>query len=361
VIWYGAVVAALSLNRIFVLATLFVVPACSSHSVKPASIEPTAKATPIPSAPVQQAPTTIATTNRAVSAPHEALPSLTAISLEERLDKRSVTDRRFARRDLYSWTTPDQASALRKTKTLLVATAKTRGAPSPYSRLLSRLSDGQGPTADVAKLFVEHPGLTKRRYAWPSPFATAVPLGERSYGHVLVHIVLKDDAFLAKLDPLEPEPFSFIDMNNQPVALADALQHPEKIAAVFHVRLKPEGGPKFREYIVCNESMIARWSLGTAHERTIVTQDAALIADLLASPLLSAATNEAQLDAASAWAVPIDKPTLLDAWRAAIAFDSPKYKPSRSTLEAIAKSLAAYDPAGDAVDHVPTDAFPAKP
>lgn len=284
-----------------------------------------------------------------------------AQSLEQRLAKRAVADDKYAQRDLYSWTTPDQASALRKSKVLLVATAKSRGAPSPYSRLLSRLAGGQGKGAEIAKLFVEHPGLTKRRYAWPSPFATAVPLGERSYGHVLVRIVLKNEAFLAKLDPLEDEPFSFVDMNNVSVPLNEVLLQPERIAVVFHVRRKPEGGPKFREYIVCNETMVARWSLGTPHEQAVVVEETALINELQASPLLFALTNALPLDAASAWTKFVDKPSLLDAWRAAVAFDSPKYKPSRATFTAIATSLAAYDPAGDAMDHVPTVTFPAKP
>lgn len=295
------------------------------------------------------------------SQPRASAPDGLVPSLEQRLAKRAVTDDKFAQRELYSWTTPDQASALRKTKILLVATAKTRGAPSPYSRLLSRLAAGEGQSAEVAKLLVEHPGLSKRRYAWPSPFATAVPLGERSYGHVLVRIVLKNDSFLAKLDPLEDEPFSFVDLNNAPVAKSEVLAQPERLAAVFHVRRKPEGGPKFREYIVCNETMVARWSLGTAHEQAVVGEDAALIADLQSSPLGSTLPKDAALDAASAWGKFVDKQSLLDAWRASVAFDSPKYKPSRPTLDAIATSLAAHDPAGEGVDHVPTVAFPAKP
>lgn len=282
------------------------------------------------------------------------------LGLDVRLAKRSVTDDRFAVQDLYSWTTPDQASALRKTKVLLVATAKSRGAPSPYSRLLSRLAADPGQTAEIAKLFVDHPGLSKRRYAWPSPFATAVPLGERSYGHVLVRIVLKPEAFLAKLDPLEEQPFGFVDMKNVAVPVAEVLLHPERIAAVFHVRRSPDGGPKFREYIVCNEAMVARWSLGTSHEQAVVDAEAALMAELEASSLVSALTNEQPINADAAWAKFADKPSLLDAWRAAIAFDSPKYKPSRTTLDAIAISLAAYDPAGEGIDHVPTIAFPDK-
>jgi hypothetical protein len=289
-------------------------------------------------------------------------PASKPLTLEERLDKRAVTDQHYARRELYSWTTTKQSSDLRQTKTLLVATAKTHGSPSPYSRLLTVLAaKGASLGRDIAKLLSEHPGLTKRRYAWPSPFATSVPLGERSYGHALVHVVFKEDALVAKLDPLESEPFSFMDLNHKPVPLADAIQHPERIAVVFHVRRKPDGGPRFREYIICNESMIARWSMGTHHERTIMDEDAALIADLLQSSLVSTLGEDVALDAASAWSRTADKPTLLDGWRAALAFDSPKYKPSPKTLGAISASLAAYDASGDPMDHVPSVTFPDAP
>jgi hypothetical protein len=213
----------------------------------------------------------------------------------------------------------------------------------------------------MAKLLSEHPGLTRRRYAWPNPFATAVPLGERSYGHALVHIVLKEGSVLGKLDPLEMEPFSFVGLNDEPILLADAMEHPERIAAVFHVRHKADGAPRFREYIVCNESMIARWSVGAPHVQTIVREESALIAELMPSPLVSALGKGDLLDANFAWARALDKPTLLDGWRAALAFDSPKYKPSKTTLGAIASSLAAYDATGEPLDHVPSVIFPDKP
>jgi hypothetical protein len=312
-------------------------------------------------APRESTPQPVVEPNPTMTPAASTEPAPAPLTLEQRLDKRAVTDERYARLDLYSWTTPEQIRKLRQTNTLLVATAKTRGAPSPYSQLLSRLANGSGQVRDIAKLLSEHPGLITRRYAWPSPFATAVPLGERSYGHVLVHIVLKEESLVAKLDPLEKEPFSFVDIHGKPVPVADALANPERIAAVFHVRRKPDGGPRFREYIVCNESMIARWSIGTPHERAIVTEDAALIAELLQSPLVSTLGKNDALDANSAWSRRLDKPTLLDAWRAALAFDSPKYKPSPTTLTAIATSLAAYDPAGDPLDHMPTVAFPDKP
>jgi len=359
---YGPVVATSSILRAFFSGAFVVFISCANPPIDRRPNNELAKRLPAAATSADRPSSTpIVAPLTETSKPDAPALETQVQSLEQGLVKRAVTDDKYAQRELYSWTTPDQASALRKTKTLLVATAKTRGAPSPYSRLLNRLAAGQGQSAEVAKLLVEHPGLTKRRYAWPSPFATSVPLGERSYGHVLVRIVLKNESFLAKLDPLEDEQFSFVDLNNAPVATSEVLLHPERIAAVFHVRRKPDGGPKFREYIVCNETMVARWSVGTAHEQTIVAEDAALIAALQSSSLGSALSIDTALDAASAWAKSVDKPSLLDAWRAAIAFDSPKYKPSRTTLEAIATSLAAYDPAGEAVDHIPAVAFPNKP
>lgn len=348
----------------FVVLGMFVmVQGCANPASTP-SPRPTTPPADVPSATTNTrqdtpSPPVAAPNPTPASAPEPPPPA--RLTLEQRLDKRAVTDERYARRELYSWTTPDQLTLLRQTNTLLVATAKTHGAPSPYSRLLTRLSQTPGQTGELAKLFAEHPGLSKRRYAWPSPFATAIPLGERSYGHALLRIVLKDESYVAKLDPLEKDAFSFVDLRGSAVSLGDALQHPERIAAVFHIRRKPDGGPRFREYIVCNESMIARWSVGTPQERAVVTAEAALIADLLPSPLVSALGKTQPLDANIAWSHAADNPTLLDAWRATLAFDSPKYKPSPKTLKAIADSLAAYDPAGEPLEHAPTTSFPEKP
>lgn len=326
-----------------------------------------------PHSPVLPRTSSIPTPHSTSTTPHEkvvetnppeapkAAEPIPIPTLEQRLAERAVTEEHIARAELYSWTTRDQVAQLRQTQMLLVATAKTRGAPSPYSRLLLRLARRDGPTRDMAKLLSEHPGLTKRRYAWPNPFATAVPLGERSYGHALVHIVLKDEALVVKLDPLAPEPFSFVDLKDKPVPMVEALAHPERIGAIFHLRLKTDGGPRFREYIVCNEAMIARWSVGTAHERAAVAADSELVAALLPSDLLTMLGKDEPLDAPAAWSRALDKPGLLDAWRASLAFDSPKYKPSKRTLEAIAASLASYDPGDEPLEVKPSIEFPDKP
>jgi hypothetical protein len=346
----------------FLLGLILVAQSCKPRS---SLVEMQTSAAPTPNAPAKALPEPVSSSvvETTVSAQIDSIPekTLPPLTLEQRLDKRAVTDENFARGELYSWTTSEQINELRQTKMLLVATGKTHGAPSPYSRLLSQLANGKGAGQSVAKLLSEHAGLTKRRYAWPNPFATAVPLGERSYGHALVHIVLKEEAVLVKLDPLEKDPFVFVDLNNKSVSLDDIVQHPERIAAVFHVRRKPEGGPRFREYIVCNESMIARWSVDTSHEQSIVEQESALITELLQSPLTSRLGKDDSLDANAAWSRTLDNPTLLDKWRATLAFDSPKYKPSTTRLAAISASLAAYERTGEPLNHTPSIAFPEKP
>src|SRR5689334_4754171 len=82
-------------------------------------------------------PSTVVEPNPAAPAVGNTEPAPAPLTLEQRLDKRAVTDEHYARRDLYSWTTPEQIRKLRQTNTLLVATAKTRGSPSPYSLLLA--------------------------------------------------------------------------------------------------------------------------------------------------------------------------------------------------------------------------------
>lgn len=344
------------------LGTMALGASCDVSSQHPKTSSPFTTQAPSASASAPApAPPGSAEPNPSAAQTTTSPPPPSPLTLEDRLDKLAITDQHFARQELYSWTTPDQVERLRQTKTLLVATAKTRGAPSPYSRLLTRLSNGTGASREVAKLLSEHPGLTQRRYAWPTPFATAVPLGERSYGHALIRIVLKDESFVAKLDPLDKNVFSFVDLANNAIAITEAIAHPERIAMVFHVRRKPDGGSRFREYVVCNESMISSWSISTAHERAVVAENVALVSALLRSPLVNALDKNSPLDAASTWITRTDKPTLLDAWRRSLAFDSPKYKPSPTTLEAIATSLAAYDVTGEPLEHKPSVVFPNSP
>jgi len=253
-----------------------------------------------------------------------APPPTTTHASDDRLAALAVGDDDFYRAVLYTWTTPDQISALRASRELLVATTFTGGFVSPYMRALDTLDASTRPGHDLAHALVTEPSLQRRRYAWPAPFATVLGLGARGYGHALIRIELSPDAWIGRFDPAAVQPFRFVDHTGATVAAADVLAHPERIGAIFHVRREPTIKVPFREYVVCNEAMVASWSVATPQIKAEVDDEV---------DMLHALADRASVDRAQ--------------WRAALAFDNAKYHPDRDALAAIADALAAYDPAGD--------------
>ncbi|MFY0541323.1 hypothetical protein [Nannocystis pusilla] len=190
-------------------------------------------------------------------------------------DEAAVHHDDFARRVLYTWTTPPQIDALRRSRRLLVADSDV-GERSPYLRALDGLVDAH----PLAAILRDHPGHRRRRYAWTSPFATALGLGERRYGDALVRIDLAEDALVVGFRPHAAEPFVLEDMSGEPVDLAVALADPGRIGAVYHVRDGPADPIAFREYIVCNESQVAAWSVATPDIRARLDAELALLESL---------------------------------------------------------------------------------
>lgn len=302
------------------LAVLAVVTACGP---------PPASDPPAPPVAAEPAPAPAAT----APATDPALAPLAA---------RAVHDDAFARAILYTWTTAEQAAALRRSRRLLVAGAD-QGEPSPFVRALRRLA-ARGD-ADAA-LLLDHPGLARRRYAWPSPFATVLGLGARRYGDVLVRIELDRGAVLALFRPAAAAPFAFVDMSGRPVDPADARADPGRIAAVYHVRDGPDDEIAFREYVVINESRVAAWSLSTPELDADVDAELAVIEQLRTGPFGHLPRDAVVAPAAPAWAAAPARPTALDRWHAALAFDNLRYRPTPGNLADIVAALRARDRAG---------------
>jgi hypothetical protein len=246
------------------------------------------------------------------------------------LAERAVHHDAFARPILYTWTTAEQAAALRTTRTLLVAEAD-RGEPSPFIRALRELA----ATDPLADLLLDHPGLARRRYAWPAPFATVLGLRERRYGDVLVRIELAPDSLVIRFRPGAAEPFALHDMSGRPVDLA--LADPARLAAVYHVRDADD--VPFREYVVINESRVAAWSMSTAELAAAVDADIALLESLRTGPFGHLPTSAVDAPAVLAWPTALDRPTPLDRWHAALAFDNLKYRPTPRNLDTIITAL----------------------
>jgi hypothetical protein len=248
-------------------------------------------------------------------------------SLAARLRVHAVTDRDFARRVFYTWTTPKQIEALRASKKLLVATAYQGFGPSRFILDLEGLVHKRAPGFETARTILMHPQLARRRYAWPSPFATRRGLALRGYGDALIRVVLKPGAHLARFDP--GAPWVIVDTDGKRV---DALD-PSKLAAVFHVRYAQTATAPFREYVLCNEDQVESWSVGTEDIKTELAAEKTLLADLAKeSIVMTPAWPEVTTDSLGAL------------WHASLAFDNERYTATPENMVATAKSLEAYDP-----------------
>jgi hypothetical protein len=268
------------------------------------------------------------------------------------LREAAVTDASYARRILWSWTTREQAEVLRRDKTLLLDTQLPSG-PTPYVELLTATASGTGPYADLAQLLLFHPSLRQRRYAWTRPWPTRLGVGDHDYGDQLVRIVLSPRAVIARFDPGRPDVFELHDLDERPVPLGAVLADPSRLAAVVHVRTDPKTPIPHREYVLCNESMIAEWSIGTGAERAALGQDLALLSGLRAASLPAG-------PARPHWAESLPDgpaPDGIALFAQALAFDSDRYRSSPDSLDAIADALRRVEPAGPALTVTPKASF----
>jgi hypothetical protein len=260
-------------------------------------------------------------------------------TLDDRLRALAVGDDDFYRPVLYTWTTPSSVADLRASGQLLVATAGSGSFTSPFNRALARLAHRGDP---IATLLVEDPRLIRRRYAWPAPFATVLGLGPRRYGDALIRIELRPEAWIARFDPASARPFTVVDARGATVSEASVLAAPQRLAAVFHVRTDRAVGVRFREYVVVNPDMVARWSVGTPQIRAVLDDEIALLHDL-APRFATLSRLEMRAPAARAWASARTR-TLLGAWHAALAFDNARYRADPAALADILDALGEYDP-----------------
>ncbi|HEY5376548.1 MAG TPA: hypothetical protein VIK01_22865, partial [Polyangiaceae bacterium] len=165
-----------------------------------------------------------------------------------------------------TWTTDEQAAALRTSRVLFPPNARA----NPIAATLQILSDNSDAIAAVAKVLSA--SLGSSRSAWPEPWALRVGLAGEDSGKNLLRIVLKPEAWVAIV---EAGSIEVLDMQNQAVQLADAAASPERFGAILHSRDSFEGASDcnpvvgspsvgYREFIVSNLAMVQEWSLGTA-------------------------------------------------------------------------------------------------
>ena len=295
-------------------------------------------------------PATLAREVPAAGSP-SAPAALSEVELAGRLRPHVVTHEDFARSVFYTWTSPEQIAALRSSKTLLVARATAASRNSPFLRGLAERVQRHQSGDRIAALLLNHPALDRRRYAWTSPFATVLGLGERSYGTALIKVVLRPEAVLARFDPERSPPFVFVDLQGRAVPEAAVLAAPERLGAVYHVRTRgPSDFVPFREYILCSEAMVLSFAVATDELRERLAAETALLRSLRGA-FAKLPQAESAKSAVPLWPQLPDPAPLVASWRAALAFDNRKYRPLPANLDKIIAALAAYDGSGAPLVH----------
>jgi hypothetical protein len=191
----------------------------------------------------------------------------------------------------------------------------------------------------MARLLLLHPSLSLRRYAWTRPWPTRAGTGDREFGDVLVRVVLAPNAVIARFDPKRPDVFTFHDLDERPVSLGQVLADPSRLAAVLHVRTDAATPVAHRELVLCNESMIAEWSLATPEARAAIDDDAALLSKLASAKIPPSAARPFWLAGREA---DVDDGAALFA--SALAFDHERYRSTPDALSALADALRRVPP-----------------
>jgi len=257
-------------------------------------------------------------------------------TLETEMAAFEVRHEDFARRTLYSWTTAEQVQELKDDPRLLTRVATAEGEPGRAAEvILSRARSDE-----LAALLAE-PRFERKRFGWSNPWATVRGFGGESYGNHLLRITLREQAWIGRLIVARDGSieWAFADVRGNPVAAAEVLGSPERLAAVYFVDLRGAGcgslgniGSAFREYFVCNEAMLESFALYTAEIRAEVERSISTLAGLR-DALIEGRCSTVEYCwpdvALTEWGADgAGKPALGARYLAALAFPSADYAPT---------------------------------
>jgi hypothetical protein len=266
---------------------------------------------------------------------------------------------RFVRRTLYSWTTTDQIAELRRTRQLLARDESPDSGGAYVDQVVWALAQSGHP---IAKL-LHTTTFARKRFAWPSAWATRMGWPGEGYGSELIRITLRSEALLLELSTATGA-FGARDMHGAPVALDEVVAHPERIAAIYFVSdaASPAGAgvpaatATFREYVVCNEAMVESWAVGNDEIAGELEREADAL-DALARHVRRYGGDPVPV--ADAWPVTDDRDQRpAHAYAAGLALDSPSYPLDADGIALIASTLRAEIGATPAIAGGGTTPFP---
>lgn len=195
--------------------------------------------------------------------------------------QQAVFNQDIVRNELYTWTSKEQINLLRNSSNLLLKSESATKGKANYDLVLDSLKNSGNQIA----AFLLSPSFAKKRFAWPQPWATVRGYPNENYGDQLLRITFKEDAIFGSFIPAEGDTlFHFYSMKGKKLDPDFVMAHPERLAVVYFVNSKITRKTEahyrgtysrhydkrtitapfpYREYVICNESMIREWSYGT--------------------------------------------------------------------------------------------------
>lgn len=158
--------------------------------------------------------------------------------LEHELSRYVVSPATFGRRQLYTWTKPEQIAELRVGQEILSRRVSSAGEPSRFDLILA------DKTFDGFPLIValRDARFARKRFAWAAAWPTVMGWEKESYGDQLLQITLKDDAIIIAFMPFCESKFACRNALGQELDEAFVLAHPDKIAAGYLCKLCESSG-----------------------------------------------------------------------------------------------------------------------
>jgi hypothetical protein len=257
-----------------------------------------------------------------------------------------------ARRTLFSWTVPEQIEELKADPTLLTRSMSTNGERGRSADLILEAA----ATDPMAALLAE-PRFEKRRFAWSNPWATLLGFTGEDYGDRLLAITLKQEAYIGRLIASGSGlSWAFFDTSGAPVSNEQVLAAPERIAAVYFADLRDpaacggsifRSGSVFREYFLCNESMIESWSAYTTELEAEVARGVEALQALHSALDNRSCDSVGQTPACwrervvQSWELPVDagSANLVGLYEQSLAFPSDLYLTTASNIAGLLTRL----------------------
>ena len=188
----------------------------------------------------------------------------------------------FAQRELYTWMPAQQRKALVGYRHLV----SRRGSPKAMAVFDWRLGQQfKAPAQSTGRPSKESPRYLKRlitllsrgplkfrRFAWSNAWATSRGLAGKAYGDKVVKVTLKEQAWIARLDSRIPGGWQVASLTGEAVSFEQLSKEPSRLAAIYHVwhganeaaaEQLPSATVPFREFVLCNESMLLKFEADT--------------------------------------------------------------------------------------------------